>query len=1108
MIRHSSSLASKLAIYTLQFAICISLLISCSSSKSPDPTPVLVNDSSTPGFISFKLVWQQPAGKASKPSFSAAPNVCVDYGIDTITAKVFNTQNEMIANQSWPCSAHAAVFASVPSGPGRTMTIEGLLNGAVIWKGQSGTLSVTASQTTNAGIIIMSYIAGDTAKPTILSTAPPASSTNVPIARGVAVDFSENMAASTLNNTSLTLKAGATDVPGTVNYDIYTYRARYIPDGNLSYGTTYTITVTTAATDMAGNSLVSAQSFTFTTESAPVAAPTSSPVVQEIIPGNGQITLRWSGANKATSYNIYFGLSSGVTTSNGTKISVLHAPYTHMGITNNQTYYYIVTAVNSFGEGPASSELSATPMVDTLSSGLVAYYPFNGNANDVSGNGNNGVVSGATLTADRFGNANNAYYFDGISSQISIADNATLNPTNAMTATLWFKADGAIPNPTWRPLLQKVNWVSGEDYRGYNIRFDHNSTGCPVQQYFINVHFDVQNIRQQFNQCIDFSTLSTWNFITSVYDGNNVSLYLNGVLQGSTPATGPITPSTSNLYIGYGNFGTGVYQYVKGVIDDVHIYNRALSTNEIVQLYYGVNSNIPAAPAILTATAGTSQNIISWPTVTGATSYNLYWSTSPIVPDKTAAAHQVLNVTSPYTHTGTSTGQTYYYVVTANNSYGESSESMQAHAAYVNLSQGLVAYYPFSGNANDASGNVNNGVVTGATLTTDRFGNGGGAYTFNGTSNYIKVPAGINIGSMTIAFWVKFNSTSGELRLMDCWMGDGGGGAFEIGKGNATGQFYLQVAGLNASVNVMSPLIYSTSTPAASSWYHVVGIYDRSSSAIRIFINGQQEASGTFISDSQNAFTDIYIGAGVAPGPVLGGYINGDLDDVRIYNRALGVAEIAELYQPTTFFTEDFESGNVDTSTWLNMAPEGGALPTISTAMKHGGNYSAYFYGSDYVTEIDIMKTKNVINGGAGLTSARIESWIGGMGAPNCTNANALNIYLMDTSDSNASASYLGRLASHCAGGGPVYWAWGSDPENSIGFNLDWNLSKWDQLVIDYEPATAGQAMVTIYLNGVQKYQSVGGAYSKLGQVTWIIGGQYSDVAYFYLDDVLIQGQP
>ena len=72
-----------------------------------------------------------------------------------------------------------------------------------------------------------------------------------------------------------------------------------------------------------------------------------------------------------------------------------------------------------------------------LSDGLVAYYPFNGNANDESGNGNNGTVHGATLTTDRFGNANKAYYFNGVNSFIEVSDSSTLDIPINLTFSVW-----------------------------------------------------------------------------------------------------------------------------------------------------------------------------------------------------------------------------------------------------------------------------------------------------------------------------------------------------------------------------------------------------------------------------------------------------------------------------------------------------------------------------------------------------------------------------------------------------------------------------------------------------------------------------------------------
>ena len=73
--------------------------------------------------------------------------------------------------------------------------------------------------------------------------------------------------------------------------------------------------------------------------------------------------------------------------------------------------------------------------------GLVGWWPFNGNANDESGNGNNGTVSGATLTTDRFGLSNGAYSFDGISNKINVAHNSAFDFTE-FTISCWALSDG------------------------------------------------------------------------------------------------------------------------------------------------------------------------------------------------------------------------------------------------------------------------------------------------------------------------------------------------------------------------------------------------------------------------------------------------------------------------------------------------------------------------------------------------------------------------------------------------------------------------------------------------------------------------------------------
>ena len=93
-----------------------------------------------------------------------------------------------------------------------------------------------------------------------------------------------------------------------------------------------------------------------------------------------------------------------------------------------------------------------------LTQGLIAYYPFNGNANDASSNGNNGSPqNGVQITSDRFGNANSAYQFDGINDYITIPGANSLNPTNAMSVALYFNAS----QNTIQTLIGKISYSQG-----------------------------------------------------------------------------------------------------------------------------------------------------------------------------------------------------------------------------------------------------------------------------------------------------------------------------------------------------------------------------------------------------------------------------------------------------------------------------------------------------------------------------------------------------------------------------------------------------------------------------------------------------------------------
>ena len=203
-----------------------------------------------------------------------------------------------------------------------------------------------------------------------------------------------------------------------------------------------------------------------------------------------------------------------------------------------------------------------------LDNGLVGYWPFNGNANDESGNGNHGTVNGATLTEDRFGNPNSAYNFDGVDDYITIDDDSTLNsPTSAVTISLW----------TY-PLINsggiKGSWLAGKDYQ-YVIWWDH--TGANGMVFYIHDGEWKQIAHTQITQA------NQYYHLLAIYNGNNIKLYINGEEIGSNN----IGTTTLNTTINPFTIGVtpNLEHFFEGTIDDIRIYNRAVSKAEIKALF-------------------------------------------------------------------------------------------------------------------------------------------------------------------------------------------------------------------------------------------------------------------------------------------------------------------------------------------------------------------------------------------------------------------------------------------------------------------------------------------------------------------------------------------
>ena len=223
--------------------------------------------------------------------------------------------------------------------------------------------------------------------------------------------------------------------------------------------------------------------------------------------------------------------------------------------------------------------------------GLVGWWPFNGNANDESGNGNNGTVNGPVLTNDRFGNANKAYNFDGINDFISINHNQSLNlpgNNNSFSFSAWIK-----PNQSNQ---QELNILSKGDGGGMNSNdvyifsvYNQDKIGLELANY-PSAFWTYSNSQVSFNQ---------WNHAVVVYDNstNSAKFYINGLFAGQQQYS--FNPSSNgdvqSLFFGKQGWNCNC-NFMNGLIDDIGSWNRALTQQEITDLYNGCQLSVTTQP--------------------------------------------------------------------------------------------------------------------------------------------------------------------------------------------------------------------------------------------------------------------------------------------------------------------------------------------------------------------------------------------------------------------------------------------------------------------------------------------------------------------------------
>lgn len=224
-----------------------------------------------------------------------------------------------------------------------------------------------------------------------------------------------------------------------------------------------------------------------------------------------------------------------------------------------------------------------------LNDGLVAYYPFNGNADDASGNGNHGTVHGATLIDDRFGNFDSAYSFDGVDDYIDIGNG--VKPPFPVTVSVWVKNEES----TYTSLFRNDQWDDGS-YR-YGLATVISGSGHLQARYFEG--FSIANNRIGYYSDDPVGFLGEWHHYVVVFAGHlDVHLYWDGVeVLGSYNGSGSgMSYSGSNGALAHFKAPNSVNTWMNGDLDDIRVYARALSEQEIQELYNEGNTKLTISP--------------------------------------------------------------------------------------------------------------------------------------------------------------------------------------------------------------------------------------------------------------------------------------------------------------------------------------------------------------------------------------------------------------------------------------------------------------------------------------------------------------------------------
>lgn len=210
---------------------------------------------------------------------------------------------------------------------------------------------------------------------------------------------------------------------------------------------------------------------------------------------------------------------------------------------------------------------------NTLWNSLTSYYTADNTPNDAKGSNNGTLINGATYAT---GKINNSFSLDGVNDYVSLPNNS-FNYSGDFSVSFWMKTSNVVP---YKVLMSNFNYLGADLFYGWVIA--HTASSIQIELY--NGTSTIPNLKS-----VEFTIASnTWHNVILVRKGSlGSSIYIDNVLKASnTNTNNPTYPATANARIGCEGHGTSNnYYFYNGLIDEVGVWNRALTTTEITELY-------------------------------------------------------------------------------------------------------------------------------------------------------------------------------------------------------------------------------------------------------------------------------------------------------------------------------------------------------------------------------------------------------------------------------------------------------------------------------------------------------------------------------------------